>query len=166
MKTVISLVAAIALVVLTGCDDGDAARQTGTPWSGAPLPVHEITIEIDDKGMAALTEANDKLRVTTIYYGLPTSASAAKANDRHELPMGSQTFVVDRSTRSIKVTGEGLDVTLLADTADGQVQYKTNAIGVTQANFYHDIVDCSIARGVLTKPQVTPRVMKCALKAP
>ncbi|EGF92502.1 hypothetical protein ABI_09390 [Asticcacaulis biprosthecium C19] len=166
MKSITGFAAAMGLLALTGCGDSDADKPKGKPWTGAPLPVHEITIELDDSAMRALTEANDKLRVTTIYYGLPTAQSAAKANDRHELEMGSHTYVVDRSTKRIKVTGEGVDVTLLADTADGQIQFKTNAIGVTQANFYHDIIDCSIARGVLTKPQPAPKVMTCSLKKP
>jgi hypothetical protein len=165
MKPIAIFAAATAVLALSACDDGEKAVKI-KPWTGAPLPVHEITMDIDEKGMQALAEADDKLRVTVKYYGLPTQQSASKSNDLHELEMGSQTFSISRDAKSFKITGEGVDVTLLPDTADGQIQYKAQAVGVTQANFYHDIVDCSISRGVLTKPQAAPKTMTCTLKKP
>ena len=158
-----------ALLVAAACSPGDKAGTSSSAtasWTGAPLPVHEITIEVDDKALAAMVQFDDKLRVTTLYYGLPTTQSAAKANARHELEMGKAEVVLDRTAKSVTIRGEGLDPTLLADTADGQVHYKASIHALTQANFLHDILECSTARGTMTQPQVQPGVIRCSLPTP
>ncbi|ESQ93004.1 hypothetical protein ABAC460_01765 [Asticcacaulis sp. AC460] len=166
MKAIVTFAAMTALLVLTGCDDGPKAVAKGKPWTGAPLPVHEIGIELDDAATKALDAADDKLRITVKYYGLPTAQSASKANALHELEMGVESYVIDRKAKSFTIKGDGVDVTLLPDTADGQIQYKANAIGTSQSNLFHDIIDCSIPRGVLTQPQAAPKVMTCTIKKP
>ena len=96
------------------------------------------------------------------YYGQPTEATAAKADEDGHINLG-QSFASAAATQSVRLSGDAVDPAMLDKIKDGAVSVTVRAYLDPTAGV-DNVLDCTRFDGPLKTAQAQPVAISCDLK--
>ncbi len=144
--------ALILAPVLSQCSNKPAVPQQDISSTATLTFTPAATEKMKSLGQKAVVEA--------LYYGLPTEASKAKANEEGQITLGEDQVDVDATSQTVKLSGLGVNQAVLKQITGGAVHVVVWAYSSPTAGTANQL-DCSKADGLVSDFKAKPAAVAC-----
>lgn len=120
----------------------------------------DVAVSFTPAASAKLKELGKKAVVDAYFYGLPTEATAGKADDEGHINLGEAFASIDGSDQTVTIKGDVIDPAMMAN-------IKTDSTAVTVRAYLDptagiaNVLDCSIFNGPVSAAKAKPVAIAC-----
>ncbi len=152
VKTVLKISAALSLAVcLSQCSQPKGPD------------TFEVALNVTPAAADKLNALSKKIEVSGYYFGLPTEASAPKANEAGEINLGEDLVDVAGKPQTVHMSGTGIDI-VAQKSIKGETLVVVSAYLDPTAGM-DNILTCTSFKGTLKDAQAKPVAITCDLKS-
>ena len=155
-------ITAMAALALTLCQC-DKIRLPGA--KPAANYATTVALTLTPAALAKLTAVKDQVAIEATYYAYPNHDNTAKADNLGQISLGDDKLSVDPTAKTVPMPGTGLDTKSLPETS-GDPVVLFSAYSITIDGAQDELLECSNARGAISKFQAGPAQITCDVAPP